>query len=165
MLNLRNSVRMMAAIFEKAMSPDQAKLRKLVLDKCGPDGSRDETQLKQLLKDKPTLIEGESRAGAPPKTSKAKDEKSSVDEVLREIKDMANDTLPDEVKNMEYFERKFAMQSAQIVSAMEDIVVRESDRVITAIVSGPQDRILDKVHIAHFTKVRHCLCMLTSLRS
>ena len=58
---------------------------------------------------------------------------------------MANNTHPDDVKNMEYFEKKFTMQSTETVRATEDIILRESDRVIAAITTGPQDRILDKV--------------------
>ena len=69
---------------------------------------------------------------------------------------MANNTHPDDVKNMEYFEKKFKIQSAETVRATEDIILRESDRVIAAVTTGPQDRILDKVGIT----TKHALDIL-----
>ena len=67
-----------------------------------------------------------------------------------------NDEFFDDVKNMEYFEKKFKIQSAETVRATEDIILRESDRVITAVTTGPQDRILDKVCIT----TKHALDIL-----
>ena len=76
-------MKMMTVLFEKSLSPEQTKLRKLVNDACGPEGTKDESQLKQLLRDKPVLVE--SRAAAGTKSSKSKDE--NIDDVIKELKD------------------------------------------------------------------------------
>lgn len=48
-------------------------------------------------------------------------------------------------KNMATFERKLEAQKQQLEAALVHTVVREGDRVITAVVSGPHDRIVDPV--------------------
>lgn len=47
--------------------------------------------------------------------------------------------------NRAIYERKLNVQKAQILSAIRGIVHRENDRVITAVISGPHDRIVDPV--------------------
>ncbi|TFY62185.1 hypothetical protein EVJ58_g4026 [Rhodofomes roseus] len=56
---------------------------------------------------------------------------------LRDPAEAANENLPS-------FERKLEILQRQIVEDTEKIVVRESDRVIESVTSGPHDRILDK---------------------
>ena len=63
-------------------------------------------------------------------------------ELKREI-----ETPPDEAieKNLEHFNGKFDIQKRRIEEAMERIVTREGDRVISAVTAGPHDRIVDRV--------------------
>ncbi|KAH9838710.1 uncharacterized protein C8Q71DRAFT_752552 [Rhodofomes roseus] len=56
---------------------------------------------------------------------------------LRDPAEAANENLPS-------FERKLEILQRQIVEDTEKIMVRESDRVIESVTSGPHDRILDK---------------------
>ena len=64
-------------------------------------------------------------------TSLKKDLKENIDEALE--------------KNMLIFEKKLEFQKRQITAEMAEVVTRESDRVISAVISGPHDRIKDSV--------------------
>jgi len=48
-------------------------------------------------------------------------------------------------RNLQSFERKFAMQQRELLDDIDKLVRRESDRVIESVKSGPHNRILDKV--------------------
>ena len=50
-------------------------------------------------------------------------------------------------KNMAVFERKLDVQRRLLVTALTDVVQWQGDRVITAVVSGPHDRIVDAVRV------------------
>jgi len=50
-------------------------------------------------------------------------------------------------KNMVVFERKLDVQRRLLVTALTDVVQWQGDRVITAVVSGPHDRIVDAVRV------------------
>jgi hypothetical protein len=45
--------------------------------------------------------------------------------------------------NMELFDRKLKVQQKQLMEQLDSVVHREGDRIITAVVSGSHDRLLD----------------------
>ena len=48
-------------------------------------------------------------------------------------------------KNLETFERKFEIQTRELAEEMKRFVVHEGDRVISSVLAGPHERILDPV--------------------
>ena len=80
----------------------------------------------------------------------------SIHDLRHDLKD------PEEAvaANLPSFERKLEILQRQIVDETEKVVVRESDRVIEAVIAGPHDRLLDKVG-AVVTSVRSGAAHLT----
>lgn len=60
----------------------------------------------------------------------------------RELADMPVTAMR---KNMKIFERKFRMQQREIMEEMKKVVVHEGDRVISSVLAGPHERIIDPV--------------------
>ena len=60
----------------------------------------------------------------------------------RELADMPVTAMR---KNMKVFERKFRMQQREIMEEMKKVVVHEGDRVISSVLAGPHERIIDPV--------------------
>ena len=144
------SAEMMATMFTAALSPRFTKLRRLVQEK-GSAGL-DEKGIKQMLKEYPELLDNEASIGEwKDKKEKAR---ANIDDIIKELRSNAADTLADEKRNMEKFERKFLMKIDEMKSAVQEIVIRESDRVIstviTAVALGPKG-IIDKVRMLVFT--------------
>ena len=48
-------------------------------------------------------------------------------------------------RNLETFERKFEIQTRALAEEMKRFVVHEGDRVISSVLAGPHERILDPV--------------------
>ncbi|PIL33406.1 hypothetical protein GSI_04028 [Ganoderma sinense ZZ0214-1] len=46
-------------------------------------------------------------------------------------------------KNLEMFERKFEIQTRELAEEMTSVVVHEGDRVISSVLAGPHDKIID----------------------
>lgn len=71
---------------------------------------------------------------------------------LRALKQELADTPAAAIqKNLKTFERKFRMQQREIVEEMKKVVVHEGDRVISSVLAGPHERIIDPVrsHLIH----------------
>jgi hypothetical protein len=107
-----------------------------------------------ILKELMTL----SRAKVSPSPTASKGAKSDAADrlafakVKQETKEDVDDFLD---KNMVHFEKKLELQKRQIVKQIEDVVIREGDRVISAL-SGPHDRIIDSVS-SYYGDRRCCL--------
>lgn len=71
-----------------------------------------------------------------------KHEDTSSSELRREI---AEDPEAAIKTNAEFFDRKFEIQRRQIEADIARAVRREGDRIISAVTSGPHDRIVDTV--------------------
>ena len=138
----------MLQLFQHFAPPEQTEFN----EKYGHDGlqDKDEAQLRKALKDNPTFLQATTSGGSQV-LIKTKDlQKDVLDDTIKELKKKANSTLRDEQTNMELFDRKFVMQARRITEEVERVVVRESDRVIEAVTSGPHDRIIDKVRFVFF---------------
>ena len=130
-------------LFQEFVSPEQKKLAAMVEKMGGRDAVRDNEEMMEKLAEEPSV---RMRAGEA--TRLGSDNQHGTDrpfnfvELKREI-----ESPPDEpiAKNFEYFNGKFDLQKRQIEEAMERIVTREGDRVISAVAAGPHDRIIDRV--------------------
>lgn len=52
-------------------------------------------------------------------------------------------------KNFEAFERKFEIQMRQLAEEMKIFIAHEGDRVISSVLAGPHERIIDPVRLGH----------------
>jgi hypothetical protein len=76
------------------------------------------------------------------------DESSSCDGDLVALKkELHEDVDKGFEKNMVIFQRKMDVQRRQLAAAISDVVIRQGDRVITAMSSGPHERIIDTVRL------------------
>lgn len=113
---------------------------KVVSAKGGPKACLDDDA---ILKELMTL----SRSKVPPNPTASKGARSDAGDrlafakVKKETKEDVDVFLEE---NMVHFERKLELQKRQIVKQIENVVIREGDRVISAL-SGPHDRIIDSV--------------------
>ncbi|RPD53442.1 hypothetical protein L226DRAFT_516920 [Lentinus tigrinus ALCF2SS1-7] len=63
---------------------------------------------------------------------------------LRELKQELADTPAAAMrKNLKIFERRFQMQQREILEEMRKVVIHEGDRVISSVLAGPHERIID----------------------
>lgn len=65
-------------------------------------------------------------------------------------------------KNLKIFERKFQMQQREIVEEMKKIVIHEGDRVISSVLEGPHERIIDPVRELYdcYQDATDCACQV-----
>ncbi|KAH7885442.1 hypothetical protein F5I97DRAFT_1830577 [Phlebopus sp. FC_14] len=75
----------------------------------------------------------------------SKSKGSTVDPHILAVvrKELAEDIDKALVDNMELFDRKLRVQQKQLVEQLDHVVHREGDRIITAVISGSHDRLLD----------------------
>ncbi|KAL7277857.1 hypothetical protein ACG7TL_008803 [Trametes sanguinea] len=76
------------------------------------------------------------------------------------VRDLAEEPAVAIRRNFEWFERRFALQQRVMLKVIQKVVVRESDRVITTVMAGPHERIIDKrwrgiVKTRHFILAIH----------
>ena len=140
----------MLRLFQEFISPEQKKLALMVEKMGGRDVVRNDEQLmKELASEGPNtrMHAGEESAPAA-RSGSGSDNRHGTGrsfnfiELKREIEGSPDEAI---AKNLEYFNGKFDLQKRQIEEAMERIVTREGDRVISAVVAGPHDRIVDRV--------------------
>lgn len=135
-------------LFRMLDSPHEKELLRLIDLKGGPKACMaSDTILKELsfVNESSDTASALSALGdygdRSPQQSQSLDYKAFY--ILR--KDLREDVQKTLEKNKIVFERKFDVQKRQIISEIEDAVHREGDRVITAVISGPHDRIIDPV--------------------
>jgi len=113
---------------------------KIISMKGGPKACLDDDAiLKELM-----LSSGSKVSPNPTTNSGAKSvaaDRFAFSRVKKDTKEDVDDCLE---KNMAHFERKLELQKRQIVKEIGEVVRREGDRVISALL-GPYDRIVDSV--------------------
>jgi hypothetical protein len=73
-------------------------------------------------------------------------ESAAVDKAWAKLKPQLKQAVDTSLtNNMVVFERKLDVRKKQLLAEMETIVHREGDRILSAISSGPHDRIIDLV--------------------
>jgi hypothetical protein len=93
--------------------------------------------------------------------SRKQSAEQSFASLKKEVKDDNHDIDQLLKSNKVVFERKLEMQMRQIIAETAEVVTRESDRVISAVISGPHDRINDSVSQ---TPCKLCRFILTDIK-
>jgi hypothetical protein len=138
----------MILLFRRLDSPHEKELLKFIDSKGGPKAClADNSILKELsyvnesADTSSALSTLRDHGGLSQRRSQTLDYKAFY--ILR--KDLREDVQEALQKNMAVFERKLDVQKRQIITELEGVVHREGDRVISAVTSGPHDRIVDPV--------------------
>jgi hypothetical protein len=138
----------MLVLFEKLNSPHEKEIMKFIESKGGPNAClADDTILKELSfvnesLDPTSAISTLRRdGGLSSPRSQSLDYKAFY--ILR--KDLREDVQEALQKNMAVFGRKLDVQKRQIINEIKGVVHQEGERVISAVTSGPHDRIKDPV--------------------
>ena len=149
--NVQNDLRSMNAkldtlLFARLRSPREKDLLAVINAKGGIETClNDQGVLKELA----LFDRDEDTPGNLPLTTGARlsaSESAAIDKAWAKLKPqlkLAVDTSL--TNNMVLFERKLDVRKKQLVTEMETIVHREGDRILSAVSSGPHDRIIDSV--------------------
>ncbi|KAF8529736.1 hypothetical protein BU17DRAFT_79834 [Hysterangium stoloniferum] len=129
---------LMMQMLKQLVSPEEEEMARLVEKRGGVEAVQNN---KKALEELNKLAQKNTASldlisTGPQKTSNEND----MEELLEDLR-----TNPDEAmeKNEKVFERKFEIQQRQITEQLTRTVRREGDRIISAIASGPHDRLLD----------------------
>lgn len=123
----------MLQMFQTLRSPEQKKLADLIEKNGGNAVLDDEAVMRELVSVEAAMSPAGGWHG---------NNRFDLAEIQREIRDDPTDAIE---KNAEFFNRKFDMQRRQIEEDIARAVRREGDRIITAVMAGPHDRIVDPV--------------------
>ena len=130
----------MLQMFQEFITPQQKQLTAMV-QKIGEEETvlEDDQAMERLLVEG---VESSFTTGSIPKLRCDEGNSFDLASFRQEIK-----ADPDEAieKNAEFFNRKFDIQARQIVEDASRAIDRTSDRIITAVMAGPHDRIVDRV--------------------
>ncbi|KAF7302096.1 hypothetical protein MIND_00776400 [Mycena indigotica] len=131
---------MMMKMFQQFMTPEQREMSRVVEQRGGIQACQDDDK---LLKELNELENKSTSAGKGVKNAKGTSS-AGPKFGLEDLKDELT-TDPDAAieRNMTVFARKFEVQQRQIVDELTKVIEREGDRVISALSSGPHDRLLD----------------------
>jgi hypothetical protein len=128
----------MLQTFQRLLTPDQKKLADLVEKRGGNAVLEDERAMEELASVEASMSLASGRRGGG---------RFDLAEVQHEIRDDPTDAIK---QNAEFFNRKFDMQRRQIQEDIARAVRREGDRIISAVLAGPHDKIVDPVRpISH----------------
>ena len=126
----------MKEMFQKFVTPEQRQLDLLIEKKGGASVIDNEKVMKELS-------DAEVSTAVPFARERHKPAKKfELAEIQREIREEPAAAIK---KNAELFNRKFDIQRRQIQEDIEHAVSREGDRIISAVNSGPHERVLDPV--------------------
>lgn len=130
--------------------PEQMRLRDFVDSRGGPEAVlRDDRALASIVRYKPSTTGSAVVKHADPSHP---EREGARDDDLALIKaELFDGTDLAVQKNMETFARKFAVEQRRQIDAMHNIVQHESDRVIDCVLSGPHERIKDRVSTDFFS--------------
>lgn len=133
-VTISSDIREIKAIFDQLRSPKEKQLLETISREGGEDKFRDDKDLQKLL----SISEGKQVAGdvAPKNESKA------LSTLREEVKEDLVQLLVD---NRKVFDRKLKAQTDIIIAETRGTMRREGDRIISAVVKGPYDRIIDPV--------------------
>lgn len=142
LVDLDAKMERMMALFQTLKTTKEKDLTKLINLKGGPKKCEsDKDILKELNEYERTATEPLAHLPGAVKSTKLYD--------LNDLKkDLGVDPAEAISKNLVLFTRKFEVQKSQLVDNVDRIVTRESDRlvsVVTKMVSGPGDKIVDRV--------------------
>ncbi|KAF8214062.1 hypothetical protein K438DRAFT_995547 [Mycena galopus ATCC 62051] len=129
---------MMMKMFQTFMSPEQKDMARLVEQRGGLQACQENDK---VLKELSEIDQKSGTATQGPTGSKGN---MSAKSGLEDLKDeLATDIDAALEKNMKSFDRKFEVQTRQIIDEMSKVVERQGDRIIGALTSGPHDKIVD----------------------
>ena len=130
----------MLELFQEFVTPEQKKLAAMVEQRGGNVAAlKNEQAMREL-------VDAELSLTAPPGSDcqRGGDRPSDIVELQQEINSDPNEAIE---KNAEIFNRKFDIQRRQIVEDLSRVINREGDRIISAVTTGPHERIIDPVRI------------------
>ncbi|KAF8516802.1 hypothetical protein JB92DRAFT_2909317 [Gautieria morchelliformis] len=130
----------MMKIFERFVLPEQKDMALLIEKKGGAKACQENDNILQEL----SQVEKKKNEAFDTGTVGSQRLKTRLANDLDELKEDLH-TDPDEAmeKNMIAFSRKFEIQKCQITEELSKVMRREGDRIISAITSGPHDKIID----------------------
>lgn len=138
LIGLRTDVNMlMKMVFENMRSKEETEITTFIATKGGAEkvlGTDD--LMAELIK----RLENSASLTGQSMPLKGED-KSMLEEVRRDLAKNLDDILQE---NRDIFAQKFQVQQVEL-EKLHHTVVKEGDRVISAIISGPHDRIVNKV--------------------
>ena len=141
----------MLLLFRVLDSPQERELMRIVSDHGGPQACMDDDKiLKELVMRKQKLDGFQTDQDVSAQSADfISSQVSNTDpfewRVLREQLHEGLEAILH--KNELIFQRKLEVQKKQLVEELEDMVKKDGDRVISAIISGPHDRIIDSVSV------------------
>lgn len=136
-------MKILIALFQQLVTPEQKQLSELVDAKGGVKIFRNDDKMLLSLEDTASRVSGTPSAkGHRTQRGKTTDTNRNADDLRNEIFEEPDAAAE---KNQTVFFRKFEVQKRQIIVELTLIVKRESDRVIQEVKGGPHERILDRV--------------------
>lgn len=130
---------LMMQMFQKLVSPEQKDMLILVQQKGGTEAVQNN---EDALKELGDYERASASAGASSTPLRSGMSSSDFEDLKEDLHTDPDDAIKD---NMTVFSRKFEIQKRQIVEELTRVVRREGDRIISAVTSGPHDRIIDPV--------------------
>lgn len=126
----------MLLLFHELRSPEERKLRKFIENHGGPEAFlNDDAMMGELL----SRTEKNLHHSPPEQMKMAKDLQRELSMDLKDIIEADEDGIGN----------KFLAIQEQIIMQLESAIRREGDRIISNILSGPRDRLLDPVLFLH----------------
>ncbi|KAI0644515.1 hypothetical protein C8Q79DRAFT_777424 [Trametes meyenii] len=152
--------------FSTLVSLDQQQLQNMVNSRGGLGAVlQDDSALVTLLKFKSSSSPGGPKGANSQLDKEESDPQAALKSLKEDLIESADIAMQ---KNMDMFDRKFAMQQRRLADEMKGLVRHESDRVIDSVLSGPHDRIKDRdihelwkeMRWRGHVKARHCILAL-----
>jgi hypothetical protein len=144
----KTSTRMdvMLQLFQEFATPQQKKLS-AVVGKVGKDTALGDERAMKELAGVETALTAQSgleidQATEEPENRYGRSRPFNFAELQEEIKSDPDKAIKN---NAEFFNQKFDIQRRQIVEEITRAVNREGDRIITAVIAGPHNQIIDQV--------------------
>lgn len=128
----------MALIFERMRSSEEREVASFILSQ--PGGI--EAVLKNVVLLEQVLSIGKSNDGKG--VRRQGDIEGDKAMTIAELKQEVTKSVEQVLADNQYFDHKFAIVQTQ-VKEVKEVVKHESDRIMTAVLSGPHDRIVDQV--------------------
>ncbi|KAJ6515406.1 hypothetical protein C8R45DRAFT_208195 [Mycena sanguinolenta] len=129
---------MMMKMFAQFASPESKEMARLVEQRGGVEACQDNDR---VLKE---LSELEQKSSTGPRQGSTGAKGAPGKSTLEDLKDDLKTDIDEAIsQNMKAFDRKFEVQTRQIIDEMSKVVERQGDRIIGAITAGPHDKIVD----------------------
>lgn len=129
----------MLLLFSRLDTPREKEVQRFIDDKGGPKTCIENDQLLEEL----IIKSGEGYSGVTGSDTSRTDGLQAAKKVLsRELAENLDDALK---KNLRLFERKLEIQNKQLKDQLQDAMHTEGQYIITAILAGAHERIIDPV--------------------